>query len=102
MRFDTYFAAKEGAALANPNHYANVTMQVACPECQGQMVLHVGLAPDTTNNMLECPKCHNMFVPLVPGPVIRGPFQADEPRLNKQKNPPHVFRDWLGFLRSAR
>ena len=52
--------------------------------------------------MIECPKCHNMFVPLIPGPVIRGPFQADEPRLKKQKNPPQAFPDWLGFLRSAR
>jgi hypothetical protein len=88
--------------MSNPNACTNITMQVACPECERQMVLHVGLAPDTTNNMIECPKCHNRFVPLVPGPVIRGPFQADEPRLKKQKNPPQVFPDWLAFLRSAR
>jgi uncharacterized protein YbaR (Trm112 family) len=64
----------------------HVTMQIACPECKGQMLLHVGLTPDTTNQALECPHCLNMFVPLVPGPVLRGPFQVP---------------DWPGFLHSG-
>jgi hypothetical protein len=46
--------------------------------------------------MLECPDCHDMFVPLVPGPVIRGPFQVDKARLKKQKSPV-----WLGFFLTA-
>src|ERR1700730_11137492 len=63
----------------------HVTMRIACPECKGQMFLHVGLTPDTTNQALECPHCLNMFVPLVPGRVLRGPFQVP---------------DWPGFLHS--
>ena len=83
----------EEAALST---YANVTIQVACPKCQRNMLLHVGLSPDTSDNMLECPDCHDMFVPLVPGPVIRGPYQVDKPRLKKQKSPV-----WLGFFLTA-
>jgi hypothetical protein len=87
------FGGMEEAALST---YANVTIQVACPKCQRNMLLRVGLSSDTSNNMLECPDCHDMFVPLVLGPVIRGPYQVDEPRLKKQKSPV-----WMGFFLTA-
>ena len=54
-----------------------VPMQIECPECHTKMLLHVGLAPDTANNVLECPNCHTTVVPLVPGPIVGGPFSVD-------------------------
>jgi DNA-directed RNA polymerase subunit RPC12/RpoP len=55
----------------------HVKMLIECPECHKKMLLHVGLAPDTTNNSVECPNCHHTMIPLVPGPIVDGPFSLD-------------------------
>jgi DNA-directed RNA polymerase subunit RPC12/RpoP len=55
----------------------HVQMQVECPECREKILLHVGLEPDTANNSVECPNCHHTMVPLVPGPIVGGPFSVD-------------------------
>jgi DNA-directed RNA polymerase subunit RPC12/RpoP len=56
----------------------NVEMQVECPQCFKKMLLDVGLAPDTSNNQIGCPSCRNMYVALVPGPIVSGPFLLDQ------------------------
>ena len=56
----------------------NVEMQVVCPQCLKKMRLLVGLAPDTTNNQIDCPNCNNIYVALVPGPIVSGPFLLDQ------------------------
>jgi len=56
---------------------SHVQMLIECPKCHKKMVLHIGLVPDTANNVLECPNCQNTLVPLVPGPIIGGPFSMD-------------------------
>jgi hypothetical protein len=56
---------------------SRVQMLIECPKCHKKMVLHIGLVPDTTNNVLECPNGQNTLVPLVPGPIIGGPFSMD-------------------------
>ncbi len=56
---------------------SHVKMQIECPKCHKKMILQVGLVPDTTNNVLECPNCRNTLIPLVPGPIVGGPFSVD-------------------------
>lgn len=55
----------------------HVQMQIECPECHKKMLLHVGLIPDTTNNVINCIRCHSTVVPLVPGPIVGGPFSVE-------------------------
>jgi DNA-directed RNA polymerase subunit RPC12/RpoP len=55
----------------------HVQMYIECPECHKKMLLQVGLAPETANNAVECPNCHHRIIPLVPGPVVGGPFTVD-------------------------
>jgi hypothetical protein len=55
----------------------HVQMQIECPECHKKMLLHVGLTPDTAKNVINCIGCHNTVVPLVPGPIVGGPFSVD-------------------------
>ncbi len=50
------------------------SMEIACPDCGEKMILYIGLAADTKNNLIECLGCHNEFVPLVPGEIVDGPF----------------------------
>jgi hypothetical protein len=60
------------------NHDSDpIQMQLECPECHKKMLLQVGLAPETANNAVECPNCHHTMVPLVPGPIVSGPFSVD-------------------------
>ena len=55
----------------------HVQMQIECPECHKKMLLQVGLVPDNADNVVECPNCHHTLVPLVPGPIVGGPFSVD-------------------------
>lgn len=50
------------------------SMQIECPECQGKIILNIGLTGDAKNIPLKCPVCNTEFVPLVLGPVVGGPF----------------------------
>lgn len=52
----------------------HVGMEIECPQCGEKMVLHVGLMGDPKNIPLECLGCRNEIVPLVPGPIVGGPF----------------------------
>jgi hypothetical protein len=51
--------------------------RIECPECHKKMLLKVGLEPDTTKNEINCIRCHHPVIPLVPGPIIGGPFSVD-------------------------
>ena len=55
----------------------HVQMQIECPECHKKMLLQVGLEPDNADNAVECPNCHHTMIPLVPGPIVGGPFSVD-------------------------
>jgi Zn finger protein HypA/HybF involved in hydrogenase expression len=51
-----------------------VEMTFECPECLQQVILLVGLSPNTRHNEVFCPGCNARTVALVPGPVVDGPF----------------------------
>jgi len=53
---------------------AHVSMMIECPQCGQKMILHVGLIGDPKDNSVECIQCQNHIVPLVPGPIVDGPF----------------------------
>jgi hypothetical protein len=55
---------------------AYVGMLIECPQCGQKMILHVGLLGDPKNNSIECIGCHNYIIPLVPGPIVDGPYEA--------------------------
>jgi hypothetical protein len=55
----------------------HLQMQIECPKCRKKMILQIGLAPDTTNSLLECPNWQNTLIPLVPGPIVGGPYLVD-------------------------
>lgn len=57
--------------------YVKALLRYDIPKCHKKMILQIGLAPDTSNNVLECPGCQNTLVPLVPGPIVGGPFSVD-------------------------
>jgi hypothetical protein len=52
-----------------------ITMQIKCPRCKTKMLLLVSrtLNPPT-NNAVACFNCHHNLIPLVPGPIVGGPF----------------------------
>ena len=53
-----------------------VKMQVRCPKCGEEMILHVGLSlGQVANGSVECIECKNNLIPLVPGPIVGGPFR---------------------------
>jgi DNA-directed RNA polymerase subunit RPC12/RpoP len=54
-----------------------VHMRIECPQCHEKMLLQIALTPDTANNEVECPNCHHIMIPLVPGPIVGGPFSVD-------------------------
>jgi hypothetical protein len=53
-------------------------MQVACPYCRTKMTVDVGLTNDTRKDSIQCLGCDKAFVPVVPGPVVGGPFLLDD------------------------
>lgn len=58
--------------------FAQYSMEIECPECGTKMILQIGLTGDPKNNLLECPGCRGAFIPLVPGPIVNGPFPKTE------------------------
>ena len=52
------------------------SMQIECPQCGKKMILHIGVTSDPKNGVLDCIGCHNEILPLVPGPIVGGPFPA--------------------------
>lgn len=66
---------KMSEVSSNPiQRKAHVSMLIECPQCGQKMILHVGLIGDPKDNSVECVGCHNSLVPLVPGPIVGGPF----------------------------
>jgi hypothetical protein len=57
------------------NELNRVAMSIVC-KCGQKMILHVGLTPDTSQNVVACLGCRQRIVALVPGPVVAGPFPA--------------------------
>jgi DNA-directed RNA polymerase subunit RPC12/RpoP len=53
---------------------AHVSMLIECPQCGQKMILHVGLVGQSKDMPIECTGCRNSMVPLVPGPIVAGPF----------------------------
>jgi hypothetical protein len=53
---------------------SHISMLIECSECGQKMILHVGLVGQATNNSIECLGCHNSIVPILPGPIVDGPF----------------------------
>ncbi len=54
---------------------SSITMQIKCPRCKTRMLLQVGLTLDPpTNESVSCINCNNKMIPLVPGPIVGGPF----------------------------
>jgi hypothetical protein len=53
------------------------TLQIECPQCGEKMILQIGLMGEPENSSLACIGCHNEIVPLVPGPIVGGPFSLD-------------------------
>jgi hypothetical protein len=56
-----------------PDRFSQYPMQIECPQCGQKMIVHIGLRnPD--DSPIECLGCHNTIVPLLPGPIVNGPF----------------------------
>jgi hypothetical protein len=55
---------------------AQYSLQIECPQCGKRMILHIGLTGDPKNGVLDCIGCHSEILPLVPGPIVGGPFPA--------------------------
>jgi hypothetical protein len=53
---------------------SHVSMLIECSECGQKMILHVGLVGDPKSNSIECLACHRSIVPILPGPIVDGPF----------------------------
>jgi predicted RNA-binding Zn-ribbon protein involved in translation (DUF1610 family) len=61
---------------SDPVLVSQYPVQIECPKCGKKMILHLGLTGDPQNNLLECIGCHSEILPLVPGPIVGGPFPA--------------------------
>lgn len=53
---------------------SHISMLIECSQCGQKMILHVGLVGQAKNNSIECLGCHNSIVPILPGPIVDGPF----------------------------
>ena len=56
---------------------SHFSMLIECPQCGAKMILHVGLVGNPNNSFLACVGCQNSIVPLVPGPIVAGPFSLN-------------------------
>jgi hypothetical protein len=54
--------------------FSQYSMQIECPDCAQRMIVHVGLTGDPKTNEFECVHCQTDFAPLLPGPMVAGPF----------------------------
>lgn len=52
------------------------SMRIECPQCGKKMILQIALTGDPKNGALDCIGCHSEIIPLVPGPIVGGPFPA--------------------------
>lgn len=61
-----------------PARLSQYSLCIECPRCGKKMILQIGLTGAPKNGALDCIGCHNEIVPLVPGPIIGGPFPATD------------------------
>lgn len=61
---------------SEPKRISQYSIRIECPLCGKKMILHIGLTGDPKNGVLDCIGCHNEIIPLVPGPIVAGPFPA--------------------------
>jgi hypothetical protein len=57
----------------------HLVMRITCRQCGTKMLVHVGLTlPSPSANpeprTVECVRCHRLLLPLMPGPILNGPF----------------------------
>jgi len=57
-----------------PERVSQYPIRIECPQCGAKMILHVGLTGDPKNDRLKCIGCYNEILPLVPGPIVGGPY----------------------------
>ena len=62
----------------DPARLAQYSMGIECPQCGKKMTLQIGLMGASKNAALDCIGCHNEIIPLVPGPIVGGPFPATD------------------------
>ena len=62
----------------DPARLSQYSLRIECPQCGKKMILQIGLTGASKNGALDCIGCHNEIIPLVPGPIIGGPFPATD------------------------
>jgi DNA-directed RNA polymerase subunit RPC12/RpoP len=60
------------------NPLKEVLMTTECPECHERMLVKVGLDASPGDDVVICPACRSRVVALVPGPVLDGPYPAQD------------------------
>jgi hypothetical protein len=63
-----------GTTSGSAKGLAHYSMQIECPQCAQKMIVHVGLIGNPKEKPIECVGCHNNILPLLPGPIVDGPF----------------------------
>jgi hypothetical protein len=63
---------------SEPKRFSQYSIEIECPGCHDKMTVAIGLMGDPKNNLIECLCCKGEFVPLVPGQIVAGPFQASQ------------------------
>lgn len=61
-----------------PARLSRYSMRIECPQCGKKMILLIGLAGVPKNAALDCIGCHNEIIPIVPGPIVGGPFPVSD------------------------
>jgi hypothetical protein len=54
--------------------FSQYSLEIECPQCGKKMTVHIWLIGEPQNNEIECAGCHNRMIPLLPGPMVDGPF----------------------------
>jgi hypothetical protein len=63
------------------------TLEIECPQCGEKMILHIGLMGEPKSSSLACIGCRNEIVPVVPGPIVGGPFSLRQLTVTAGRNP---------------
>jgi hypothetical protein len=62
---------------AQPGRY--VPIPIVCPKCKEKQVVHISARTgfkQMGHQEVECLKCHEVFVVMVPDQIIAGPFPS--------------------------
>jgi len=58
--------------------FSQYSMHIECPQCGEKMGLQIGLTGGPKNERLKCIGCYNEILPLMPGPIVGGPFAVEK------------------------